>query len=324
MGFVRAVLGLVLAVAGATVVVPPAFAGTVHAAVDLVTSPAPGTLLVRGWAFDDGAPSAQLRVHVYVGGPAGSGAPGYDIGPADQYRPDVHAVYGTGEYHGIDRTLAVSPHGPQTVYVYYLGTTMTAELVGSATIADVPPETTITARPPERGTATAVTFGFTASEPSTFRCRFDQAAWAPCTSPASTTVAVGAHTFAVMATNSAGTPDPSPASYAFTVEAPPVAPPVTPPVVTPPPPPPPTIGLRVRAVTRKSRLLVDIDPDLDQSNYRFTIQRRSGKKWRTVRFTQTLGPRDRAVVDLPRGTYRVVVPSQHDMLGARASTRLKR
>lgn len=86
----------------------------------------------------------------------------------------------------------------------------------------------------------------------------------------------------------------------------------------------PTIGLRVRAAKKKSRLLVDIDPDLDPSNYRFTIQRKAGKKWRTVRRTQTLGPRDRVVVNLPRGTYRVVVPSQHDMLGARASARLKR
>jgi hypothetical protein len=69
---------------------------------------------------------------------------------------------------------------------------------------------------------------------------------------------------------------------------------------------------------------IDIGPDLDPSNYRFLVQRRVGKKWRTVRRTQTLGVREISIIDLPRGTYRVVVPRQHEMTGARAEVRLRR
>ena len=61
---------------------------------------------------------------------------------------------------------------------------------------------------------------------------------------------------------------------------------------------------------------------IEQSNYRLTIQRKATKKWRTVRRTQTLGPRDRITIDLRRGTYRVVVPAQHGLQGVRATARL--
>jgi hypothetical protein len=71
-------------------------------------------------------------------------------------------------------------------------------------------------------------------------------------------------------------------------------------------------------------LRVDIDPDLNPSNYRFTVQKRRGGAWRTVRRTQTLGPQDLMVIDLPRGRYRVVVPRQHDLPGTRATVRLRR
>lgn len=317
----HALVTLVLTAAMVAMTALPASAGTVHGTVDLLSSPAPGTLWLRGWAFDDGVPAAQLQVHVYVGGPAGSGAPGYNIGAADQYRPDVHAVYGTGEYHGIDRTLSVWAHGTQEVWVYFIGSTMNASFSRTVSIADVPPETTITSGPPARGTATAVRFSFAGAEANSFRCRMDQGPWQACASPLDTSVAVGDHVFAVQATNAAGTTDPSPATYAFSVVAPPAPPP---PVTTPPPPAARTIGLDVRAVRKKSRLRIDIDPDLEQSNYALTVQRRAGKKWRTVRRTQTLGPQDAIEVDLPRGTYRVVVPAQHDMLGVRATARLKR
>ncbi len=76
---------------------------------------------VRGWAFDNGAPQQALDVHVYVGGPAGSGAPGYAI-RANKSRPDVGAAYaGVGNSHGFDASITVSRTGLQPVYVYAIG-----------------------------------------------------------------------------------------------------------------------------------------------------------------------------------------------------------
>lgn len=76
---------------------------------------------VRGWAFDNGTPQQALDVHVYVGGPAGSGAPGYAI-KANKSRPDVGAAYaGVGNNHGFDASITVSLTGRQPVYVYAIG-----------------------------------------------------------------------------------------------------------------------------------------------------------------------------------------------------------
>lgn len=85
--------------------------------VDSVTSTAKGTITVRGWTFDKDSLGTALAVHVYVGGPAGSGAPGYAI-TANTSRPDVHKAYRCGNYHGFDRTINVSRTGNQTVYIY--------------------------------------------------------------------------------------------------------------------------------------------------------------------------------------------------------------
>lgn len=327
----HALLALAI-VTTALVAAPASAAGSFAGNVEAVTSPAPGQLLVAGWMFDDDVPSTSISYHVYVGG-SGPGDPnswGYDRGLAALQRDDVGRAYpSAGPFHGFHDTWAVPVHGAQPVYVFAInasGTPGNNALLwsGTVTIANPPPDTTITTRPPETSTDTTATFAFSASEPSSFACRWDQGPWTPCTSPTTATVAVGAHAFSVVATDTAGAQDPTPASYAFTVTAPPSPPPPppSPPQVTDPPPP--TITLSVRAVRKKSKARIDIGPDLDPSNYRFTIQRRHGKKWRTVRRTQTLGARDVSIIDLPRGTYRVVVPRQHDMPGAQAQVRLMR
>ena len=46
---------------------------------DLTSSPQPGMVRVAGWAFDPNLPAQAIDVHVYVGGPAGSGAPGFPL-----------------------------------------------------------------------------------------------------------------------------------------------------------------------------------------------------------------------------------------------------
>lgn len=85
--------------------------------IDSIISNTPGTITLRGWCFDRDDLNA-LQIHVYVGGPAGDpNAKGYVI-TADTYRPDVHQVFGTGEYHGFDATLSVDKTGTQDVYVY--------------------------------------------------------------------------------------------------------------------------------------------------------------------------------------------------------------
>jgi hypothetical protein len=61
----------------------------------------------------------SLSIHVYVGGPAGSGAAGYDIGVDRAYRPDVGAAFpGDGNYHGFDSVISTNRTGSQQVCAY--------------------------------------------------------------------------------------------------------------------------------------------------------------------------------------------------------------
>ncbi len=97
---------------------------------------------VRGWAFDNSAASQALDVHVYVGGVAGSGAPGYAI-KANKSRPDVGAVYpGVGDSHGFDATITVNRTGSQPVFVYALCADGKGDnpLIGSS-VVNIQPDT---------------------------------------------------------------------------------------------------------------------------------------------------------------------------------------
>jgi hypothetical protein len=90
------------------------------------------------------------------------------------------------------------------------------------------PDTSITSGPAATTTSTSASFSVSATEPgSTFACKLDGESWAGCASPkAYSGLSVGAHTFAVRATDAAGNADSSPATRTWTVEA-----------VAPPPPP---------------------------------------------------------------------------------------
>ena len=85
------------------------------------------------------------------------------------------------------------------------------------------PDTTIDSGPAATGVDTAPVFGFSSSEPgSTFECRFDGAAFAPCSSPfAPGELTLGDHTFEVRATDASANTDATPASLAFQIESPP-------------------------------------------------------------------------------------------------------
>lgn len=86
-------------------------------AIDSVTG-GTGSVAVSGWAFDEDALSEALDIHVYIGGPAGSGAPCYII-KANKERADVSNVYPeAGKYHGYCETLETDRTGTQDIYIY--------------------------------------------------------------------------------------------------------------------------------------------------------------------------------------------------------------
>jgi hypothetical protein len=94
------------------------------------------------------------------------------------------------------------------------------------TVDTVAPQTTIDSGPSESTTDTTPTFGFSSSESdSTFACRFDSQAFAPCSGPGtthtpSTALAAGGHSFDVRATDKAKNTDATPARRTFTVSGP--------------------------------------------------------------------------------------------------------
>jgi alpha-tubulin suppressor-like RCC1 family protein len=89
----------------------------------------------------------------------------------------------------------------------------------SWTIDLTAPQTTITAEPPATSASAAAAFEFTSSETGPFECRLDSAAYAACASPQNYTgLSDGIHIFAVWASDAAGNSDPSPATYAWTID----------------------------------------------------------------------------------------------------------
>lgn len=81
---------------------------------DSISSGGLRRIRVTGWAYDPDDTNASLDIHVYVGGPAGSGAPCYVI-KADVYRADINIG---NCRHGFDSYIDVSPTGYQNVYLY--------------------------------------------------------------------------------------------------------------------------------------------------------------------------------------------------------------
>jgi hypothetical protein len=83
-----------------------------------------------------------------------------------------------------------------------------------------PPQTTIESGPSGPTNDSTPSFAFSSSEPgSSFQCRVDSASFASCASPyTSASLADGAHTFEVRATDAAANTDPTPASRGFTID----------------------------------------------------------------------------------------------------------
>lgn len=79
-----------------------------------------GTVHVKGWAFDRDNVNAQLSIHVYIGGPAGTSGAERHIITANKLRTDVNAAFsnGVGNYHGFEDTIKTKKSGKQDIYVY--------------------------------------------------------------------------------------------------------------------------------------------------------------------------------------------------------------
>jgi len=91
--------------------------------LDLASSPVPGQIRVRGWAFDPNAPTEPLSIRLSVGGKEGTaGAATYELGAvANRFRRDIAGEFPeAGPRHGFDLSLATVKSGPQRVCAYAL------------------------------------------------------------------------------------------------------------------------------------------------------------------------------------------------------------
>ena len=93
------------------------------------------------------------------------------------------------------------------------------------TIDRTAPDTTITANPPAVTQSTTASFSFTSLDTSaTFECQLDGGGFAVCSSPRDYVgLGVSSHTFEVRAKDSVGNTDATPASFTWTIEAPPLS-----------------------------------------------------------------------------------------------------
>jgi len=100
------------------------------------------------------------------------------------------------------------------------------------------PETTITSGPEAITLATSASFAFSSNESGvTFACKVDSGKWGRCKAPkAYSSLPVAAHQFAVRATDRAGNVDATPATWSWTIAAPPPAEETPPPAEETPPP----------------------------------------------------------------------------------------
>lgn len=89
------------------------------------------------------------------------------------------------------------------------------------TVDTQPPDTSFASTPPLVDSDTTPTFAFSATQtPATYECRLDSAStYSPCSNPVTlSALPDGSHTLSVRAKDAAGNVDPTPASYAWTVD----------------------------------------------------------------------------------------------------------
>lgn len=108
---------------------------------DWVNSTSPATITVGGWAVDRNIWTRPLEFHAYVGGQAGSGAEGINLGRPMTYRPDVASAFaGYGSNQGVTSTFGTSRRGTQPVCLYAINVGPAGNvLLGCKTVNIKPP-----------------------------------------------------------------------------------------------------------------------------------------------------------------------------------------
>lgn len=167
---------------------------------------------VSATVTDPGTGGNQIAAPIFVNPISGdfhqaTGSPTIDAGTVDSF-------LGPTDFDGDARTLegnGVCPTAPD------IGAD---EFIGGGPIDCDPPETTIASGPTGTTTDSTPTFGLVSDEPgSTFECKLDAAAFAPCSTPFTTaSLADGSHTLEVRATDPSGNTDPTPAVRDFAVD----------------------------------------------------------------------------------------------------------
>jgi hypothetical protein len=235
-----------------------------------------GVAIGPGGALYLGEPGGNERVQKFaIGAPRLTGIT--PSSPANQNTPVVHGtgdpsttvkVFGnsacsgsplaTGSDSALSSTgIPVPVPDDSTTTLFATTTDESSQTSGcsstSATYVEdsTPPDTVIDSGPAGSTSSTTPTITYHATDSnSTFMCRFDAEAYAPCTGPGNADtplfpLAAGAHTFDVFATDQAGNPDPTAAHAAFVVA---------------PPLPPPVEGRRVNAIPESGTVLVKLPP----------------------------------------------------------------
>ncbi len=70
-------------------------------------------------------------------------------------------------------------------------------------------------------------------------------------------------------------------------------------------------GVTARAVQSRSKLRVKVTPKLPKGSWRFRVQKRHKGSWKAVKNLRTRGKLETRTVNMPKGRYRIVVPSSH-------------
>ncbi|WP_284668648.1 Ig-like domain-containing protein [Myxococcus sp. SDU36] len=188
---------------GVVTTLPGAFPANLPAPV--VVSPANGSTTGVRPAITGTAP-ANATVVIFVDG-VEVGRATADAAGNFSFTPTVDLAVGSHTVNAYAQLQGVSS---------VLSNTNTFTVVSDTT----PPDTTIVSGPPAVTNSTSATFDFSSNEnPVTYQCSLDGGPFVACTDPRTFTgLSQGNHTLAVRAVDAAGNVDPTPATYAWTVD----------------------------------------------------------------------------------------------------------
>ena len=141
-------------------------------------------------------------------------------GRALAWNPTKSRNHGTMELYATPDGLWVGSDGERFGREDHVGIGFVA-LDAAATPDTTRPTTVVNSGPSGSVASNTASFGFSSSEPGTFQCRRDDAAFSPCASPATySDLSAGSHRFQVVAVDTAGNVDATPAERTWTVLAP--------------------------------------------------------------------------------------------------------